>query len=132
MSAIAPPCKVTLHVHDLGTWTLPALHEIDGAVDLIFDGKAVEVLFNKDVPAALVLALKGRTGIDVARLFSVWIAAGLDFEAAAWSQTLSLHRTLWPGDERPEPEPSLAAASELYDATEAAADLIVDGWVTMK
>lgn len=132
MSTEIPPCKVTLHCHDIGTWTLPALHEIDGAIDLLFEGKAVEILLSEHVPAALVLALKGRTGVDIARLFTCWIAAGLDFEAAAWSQTLSLHRTIWPGEEPPEPEEGLALASELYDASEAAADLIVSDWTVLR
>lgn len=127
-----PPTKVTFHVHDIGTWTLPALHEIDGAIDLLFEGKAVEVLLNEHVPASLVLALKGRGSEDVARLFYMWIHAGLDFEAAAWSQTLSLHRTIWPGEENPEPEEGLALASELDDAVEAVADLIIDGWKILK
>ena len=137
-----PRESCTFYVHNFGLQSLPLLHQLEEVPQLLMAGRAADVLMADGVPASLLDTLKGVSKEDVARFFLMWINAGFDFEAASWSAYMSLHRTLFPEDEEPEPganlaEPDetdvvpgdgLAAASLLDSYAEHIADQIVERW----
>jgi len=123
-----PRESCTFYVHGFGLQTLPMLHDLAEAPELLMVGRAADVLMLDGVPASLLDTLKGASKEDVARFFLMWINAGFDLEAASWSAYLSLHRTLFPQDEEPEVEEGLAAASSLDSYAEHVADQIVERW----
>lgn len=133
---------VTFHCHDFGHWTLPALHEIEGVTELLTSGRAADILMMDGVPAKLMDAMKGKAAHDAARFFLMWVHAGFDFEAAAWSQYLSLHRTLFVDTDEPAPGDELdddivvgeglRLASELDDRADPITNKIVANWTIMR
>lgn len=134
-----PLPKVTFYVHGFGLQTLPMLHMLEDAGPRLLAGDYGSVLMEDEVPIELVERLQGTTPSEAARFFFMWIIAGFDFEAAHWSQTLSLYRALpglalvAPGHEdddpgEPEPSPELAMATALYDAVEDIADAVLEHW----
>lgn len=134
-----PLPRATFYVHGFGLQTLPMLHMLEDAGPRLLAGDYGSVLMEDEVPIELVEKLQDTTPSEAARFFFMWIIAGFDFEAAHWSQALSLYRTLpdlalvAPGHENEdegEPEPSLELirASALYDAVEDIADAVLEHW----
>lgn len=133
-----PLPRVTFYVHGFGLQTLPMLHMLEDAGPRLLAGDYGSVLMEDEVPIELVEKLQGTTPSEAARFFFMWIIAGFDFEAAHWSQVLSLYRTLpalaevAPGheeeDDWPEPSLELANATALYDAVEDIADAVLEHW----
>lgn len=133
-----PLPRVTFYVHGFGLQTLPMLHMLEDAGPRLLAGDYGSVLMEDEVPLELIEKLQGTTPSEAARFFFMWIIAGFDFEAAHWSQALSLYRTLpdlalvAPGheedDDWPEPSLELIRASALYDAVEDIADAVLENW----
>ena len=141
-----PRESCTFYVHGFGLQTLPLLHDLEGAAELLMAGRAADVLMLDGVPVELMDKLKGVGKEDAARFFLMWINAGFDFEAASWSSYMSLHRTLFPQDEEPTPGVNLAhpaeadvipgegleMASALDTYAEHIADKIVEHWRVLR
>lgn len=134
-----PLPRVTFYVHGFGLQTLPMLHMLEDAGPRLLAGDYGSVLMEDEVPIELVERLQDTTPSEAARFFFMWIIAGFDFEAAHWSQTLSLYNALpglalvapgyeHEGDDWPEPSPELAMATALYDVVEDIADAVLEHW----
>lgn len=133
-----PLPRVTFYVHGFGLQTLPMLHMLESAGPRLLAGDYGSVLMEDEVPIELVEKLQDTSPSEAARFFFMWVIAGFDFEAAHWSQTLSLYRAL-PGlalvapgheedDDWPEPSLELAEATVLYDVVEDIADAVLEHW----
>ena len=133
-----PLPRVTFYVHGFGLQTLPPLHMLEDAGPRVLAGDYGSVLMEDEVPIELVERLQDTSPSEAARFFFMWVIAGFDFEAAHWSQTLSLYRALpclalvAPGheedDDWPEPSLELAEATVLYDVVEDIADAVLEHW----
>lgn len=124
-----PRTAVIFYVQDFGVGRLPLLHELESAEELLYSGRAADILMLDGVPSELMEGMKGRSAEDVARFFVMWIRASFDFEAGAWCQVLELHRTLFVGeDEEPEPSEGMQLANEMDDEAHDIAGLVFDSW----